>query len=102
MTPAEKMSKGKTPHAVPWGQRQEKRRPRVHTPRLKERRLALGLTQREVAAGCGVSDPIICEAERGREILLTTALKIARFFGATIEELWPTKVLNGTGKKAGA
>ena len=58
---------------------------------LSELRGALGLSMRDVAAGTGLSDACICDAEHGSEICLTTARRIAAFFGTTVDTIWPVK-----------
>ncbi len=64
------------------------RRPPKYRCRILELRNALGLTQRDVAEGCGVEGPTIHEAEHGRELTLAVALRIAAFFGKPVEEIW--------------
>lgn len=56
--------------------------------RLRELRKKTGLTQREVGRRIGVCDATICLAERGHEIILSTAIKLARLYGSTIEDVW--------------
>lgn len=56
---------------------------------LDKKRSELGLTMRDVAEACGVTSACICEIEHGSDPLLTTARKIATFFGTTVEALWP-------------
>ena len=31
---------------------------------------------------------VICDAEHGGEVVLSTAFALARFYGLTIEEIW--------------
>ena len=57
--------------------------------RLEELRKAKGITQEELAEALAVSRQTISSLEKGRynpSILL--AFKIARFFGATIEDIF--------------
>ena len=59
------------------------------TNRLEELRKAKGITQEELAEALAVSRQTISSLEKGRynpSILL--AFKIARFFGATIEDIF--------------
>lgn len=69
-------------------------KPRVHQNRLRELRAEVGLTLREVSAGLApirkLSQASIFDAERGGEVILSTAKALARFYGKTIEEIWPT------------
>ncbi len=90
MTPAERLAKKlKTAlNAVPHGRKGDVRRPPKYRCKILELRNALGLTQRDVAEGCGTFGPSINEAEHGRELTLSLALKIAAFFGKSVEEIW--------------
>lgn len=83
MTPAEELSRKKPP------------KPRRPPPRVawrcaaRGRRLALRLTLEDVAAGAGLSVTAVWHAERGADPMLTTARKLAAFYGVTVEDLWP-------------
>ncbi len=88
-SPAEKLAKKKKSKGqVPWGQRTAARRPSAFVARLRSLRLELGLTQDQVATGSGVNHATVVDAENGRDLYLTTALKLARFFGWSVEALW--------------
>lgn len=90
MTPAEKLAKKvkRASNPIPWGQRIAARRPSKFRCKIKELRLALGLTQLAVAEAVGTKGPTINDAESGREIHLSLAIKIAAFFGKSVEEIW--------------
>lgn len=59
--------------------------------RIKELRLSLCLTLRDVEKETGVNNSSLCLIERGADLTLSNALVLATFFGRTIEELWPSK-----------
>ncbi len=52
-------------------------------------RTELGLSLRDVEAAIGVSNATLSHVERGTDLTLSTAVKIVKFFGCTIEEMWP-------------
>lgn len=91
MTPAEKLSAAK-----PW-----RREPRNTTAparkavwpkcRCRAKREALRLSLRDVATAIGLSVTALHQIEHGTDPMLTTATKLARFFGSAVEELWPSK-----------
>lgn len=57
--------------------------------RVRERRVAKGLSQRELAGQLAVSRQTINSIEVGRYIpSLPLAMRIARFFGTTVEEMF--------------
>jgi len=57
--------------------------------RIREKRLARGLTQAELAAAVGVSRQSINSIERERYIpSLPLALRFARLFESTVDELF--------------
>lgn len=87
MTPAEQAAKkkGKKPFRTAKGVDAKL------NCRLREFRDALGLSQREVATGADISYAVICRAEHGMEVWVGTALRIAKFFGKSIEEIWSRK-----------
>lgn len=88
MTPAEKLAARK-----PW----RRRCPRNGTPlrkvvwtcRIREFREALRISMRDVAAAVGRSLAGLHVIEMGSDPMLTTARRLAEFFGKSIEELWP-------------
>lgn len=69
-----------------WGSL-PKKRPAFVT-RLREFRHRRGLTQAEVAERSGVSVAAVWAAERGADVSLTTAVKLAAFYDTPIERLW--------------
>ena len=59
-------------------------RTKLHTKRMER-----GLTMRKVEADTGISPARLSEYERAfREPRVTTALKLARYFGSTVEDLF--------------
>jgi putative transcriptional regulator len=57
--------------------------------RVREKRLALGMTQGDLAASVGVSRQSINSIERERYTpSLPLALRFARVFGCTVDELF--------------
>jgi len=89
-TPAEKIAKAKNAKSKPpYGSRRLARRPRVFPKNiLRQTREAHNLTQRDVSTGSGVNIATVADAEVGFQVNLTTALKLAAFYGKSIEELW--------------
>jgi putative transcriptional regulator len=56
---------------------------------VKERRVARGLSQGELAAALGVSRQTINSIEKGRYVpSLALALSLARYFETTVEEMF--------------
>ncbi len=49
----------------------------------------LGLTLRDIEEKTGVSSAVLSTIEHGTDPQLTTARTIARFFGKTVEDIWP-------------
>ncbi len=89
MTPAEKLAAKK-----PW-----RRPPRnkvayrriVWRSTVRETREALRISLRDVARACKMSVTALWQIEQGGDPMLSTAMKLAVFFGKTVEELWPRK-----------
>lgn len=54
---------------------------------LRARREARGLSQSEVAAAVGVTQPTYSQWERGTAIASADAARLARYFGTSVEEL---------------
>ena len=84
MTPAEKLAKSK---------RKEPKAPqrvrRVWKCNLREMRVALNLTQREVALSVGLSCAGYHQIENcGNDVCLSTCVKLSEFFGKPITEIW--------------
>lgn len=94
MTPAEKLAAKEKHHRRPRATTAGKwaGRKRVwKNPKLREVRVLIGLKQASVAKAVGLSYAIYNFVEQGGDVRLTTAARIARFFGRTIEELWGIK-----------
>lgn len=61
--------------------------------KLKERREALGLTQRQVAEKIGIAESAYQRYERGvREPSISMALRLAKALNATAEELYSSPI----------
>lgn len=56
---------------------------------LRAKRVELRLSMDEVAKAVSMSKAGLWGIEKGSDPMLTTAAKIARFFGCSIESLWP-------------
>ena len=80
MSPAEQLAASKTP---------KNSKSAIWRCTIVERRKALGLTLRDVAEASGMTNAAVSVIERGQDPMLTTAKKLADFFGVTISELWP-------------
>lgn len=86
MTPAEKLASRR-----PARKRGQRARPRNRTwpgCRLRELRESLGLSYREVSGAVGLSIAGLYEVEMGADTLLSTARRLAAFYGESVEELW--------------
>lgn len=59
--------------------------------RLRQMREQFGLTLDDVASAVGMSKTGYWEAESGRDVRLTTAFKLATFYGVTVHDLWQEK-----------
>ena len=89
MTPAEKLASKKP----------RQRAPRNHVPtrrvvwscQIRELREALRMSIRDTAQAVGMSVSALWQIEMGGDLVLTTARKLAEFFGRTTDELWPAK-----------
>lgn len=85
MTPAEKFAAEKplrNGHAVAW-------RRVAWRCRVREFREPLGLTLGDVAGECGLTEEGLRLIEKGCDPRLTTARRLAAFFGKSVGELWP-------------
>lgn len=97
MTPAERLAKQKR------RQRPKRNGPPAPQPvawatTLRDRREALGLSMRDVAAACGLGVPSYFRVEHGyADPCLSTALRISRFFGCGVWELWTKYESKGGG-----
>jgi DNA-binding XRE family transcriptional regulator len=72
---------------------------RAFSCRAKELRDSHGLTLQDVGGEVGVSPQTVIAIEAGRDCMLTTAIKIAEFFGETVEDIWEPFTGPLTGKK---
>jgi DNA-binding XRE family transcriptional regulator len=61
--------------------------------RLREYRTRLGLSQTEVARTVGLSRPQLVSVENGQNTMLSTAVKLAEFYGVAVEVLWPERLV---------
>ncbi len=84
MTPAEKLAKLKqrSPREA------FRELPKAFDCNLKERREALGLSQRDVCRATMINVSTLCRVEQGIDLTLSRALKLAEFFGCPIHEIW--------------
>lgn len=93
MTPAEKLARERELAGRPGLHRPASYASRqtqyiVHEPRLLWMRRRLQLRQVDVANATGIHVGNYVRFEHGREVKLSEALKLARFFGCSIEEIW--------------
>lgn len=86
MTPAEKVAKKIR------SQRGPRNNVRPDGPlrcRVREVREAVGISMNVAAEAIGFSLAGMSQLERGGDCVMTTAHKIAAFYGKTVDELWP-------------
>lgn len=84
MTPAEKLAA------------QKPKKPRRTSPDrkypwkcgIRDERKKLGLSSQDVAKAVGISQACLIAIERGSGPNLSTAMRLAAFFGRTVEQLW--------------
>lgn len=89
MTPAEELSRNK-----PWrrpGRNNVPQRRKVWDCRVRACRELLRLSLRDVAMATSLSIAALWQVEMGGDVMLTTATKLAIFFGKTVAELWIAK-----------
>lgn len=84
-SPAEILAAKKKSEVV---EKEKKEKVRYFFTTLKQIRGDLGLTGPEVAAAIGISDGGYSRIELGYGISLILAMKIAEFFGKTVDEIW--------------
>ncbi len=84
MTPAEELAKLKqrSPREA------FRELPKVFDCDLKERREALGLSQRDVCRATRINVSTVCRVEQGIDLTLSRALNLAAFFGCSVHEIW--------------
>jgi DNA-binding XRE family transcriptional regulator len=90
-TPAEELAARKPRKRAP----RNEAAPRKRTWRctIRDRRESLNLSLRDVANAVGVSTTTLHQIEHGTDPQLTTARKLALFFGANEQDLWPARVV---------
>ena len=85
MTPAEKLSKSK-PRRKLGTKPYERKAP--WNCGITSLRHALRISLDDVATAVGISKTALWQIEHGTDPMLTTAAKLATFFGRSIEEIW--------------
>jgi len=96
LSQAEQLAKTKR-HRKPRRIGQQKTARRVHwVCRIRDVRESLGLSIRDVAEACGFSVAGLWEIEHGTDPMLTSAMRLAEFYGKNFSELWPARL---TGKE---
>lgn len=88
MTPAMKLSRKKKTLVIRNRGIQNAPRRGPWRCRVREKRLALELTASEVADALGLSKAGLSQIENGGDPMLTTAFRLADFFGVSVDELW--------------
>jgi DNA-binding XRE family transcriptional regulator len=88
LSPAEKLAVTKPQRRTPSCSVKTKSPP-VWTCKMRRVRETLRLSLKDVAAGVGMTVSGIWQIEHGGDPLLTTARKLADFFGVDVWELWP-------------
>ncbi len=89
MTPAEKLSAAK-----PWRRSPRNKvspRKRFWNTRLREVREELRISLKDVAKAVGMSVTAIWQLEMGTDPMLSTARKLASFYGMDVWVLWPSR-----------
>jgi DNA-binding XRE family transcriptional regulator len=91
-SPAELLAASKRKAASGKGKKEKRHRIKGRVEcRLRTVRKKLGLTMTEVSAATGVPYLSIYQWEVGwAEPLVTSAVKIASFYGCSVSDLWPT------------
>lgn len=87
MSPAEKLAK-ELDHVNKSARLVKSRRNIVWKCKLKELRLSLDLSRADVEKGAGVREGVVFYAELGCDLQLSNAVKLCKFYGKTVEELW--------------
>ncbi len=87
LTPAEELAARKPPRKAPGSKRLAQ--PIVWRCRVREFRESLRLSMRDVAQAIDLSPTGLFQIEHGTDPQLTTARRLAAFFGRSVEELWP-------------
>ena len=89
MTPAEQLAASKPRQRPKRNGPATPSRKAVWAATLRARRESLDLSMRDVAQAVGLSVACYFAVEHGTDPMLTTARRVADFYGATVEELWP-------------
>lgn len=74
-----------------------RRAPAQHGNRLRVARKLAGKTQVEVAAAIGITQGSLSEIERRTNVTLATAQRLARYYGCTIEDVFPFRPVKRRG-----
>lgn len=72
---------------------QKQLRKAVWDCKIRVERERLKLTLDDVAEAVGITKSGLSKVERGSDPMLTTATKLATFYGMTIDQLWRLKVI---------
>jgi DNA-binding XRE family transcriptional regulator len=88
MTPAEDLAKRKRRQRPPRNKSKKTGRVVTWECRLTTMRDELNLSLRDVATAVGMSVAALHQIEHGTDPMLTTARKLAEFFGTTVEQIW--------------
>ena len=65
---------------------------RVWNCKIADLRESLGLSIRDVAEACGFSTAGLWQIEHGTDPMLTSAARLAEFYGKRVHELWPERL----------
>jgi DNA-binding XRE family transcriptional regulator len=87
-TPAQKLAAEKKQKARENRHRESRILGKVHC-RVRVTREKLGLSLYDVSEATGISPSGLSAIERGRDVQITTAHKLCRFFGVSVDQLWP-------------
>lgn len=74
-----------------------RRAPAATGNRLREARQLAGKTQVEVAAAIGITQGALSDIERRPNVMLATAQRLARYYGCTVEDLFPFRPVKRRG-----
>jgi len=88
MTPAEKLAKEKSWKRSPRNKADFPGKVQWPDNGLREIRESLRLSLREVAKAVGLSINSYWCIEKGRDLVMTNAVKIAAFYGKPVTEIW--------------
>lgn len=66
-------------------------RPIIFSTTLRALRTDRNLTMHEVADAAKCSQAAVCEAEHGKEVTVSIAMRLAKFFRHPIETIWKPK-----------